>query len=192
MTSTDTLNLNAIEARAARLYERTASIDPNAHPDFGQLTDTDVPALLAEVRRLRARVWEHERPATEAERNALRQSFMELAAQAREDRDFEGAFGIECDLRKREEQWKREDAARPDARTELAATRSQIADEVVEWSGQQVGVHVPTVDAIADLLRGAETHVVADGSDDPEHVDDCPGCEAFTLTGHRAAEGAQR
>lgn len=32
-----------------------------------------------------------------------------------------------------------------------------------------------------------ETHVVADDSSDPEHVDDCPGCEAFTLTGHRAA-----
>lgn len=31
-----------------------------------------------------------------------------------------------------------------------------------------------------------ESHVVADGSDDPEHVDDCPGCLAFTLTGHRA------
>ncbi|MBL3664468.1 hypothetical protein JL475_00210 [Streptomyces sp. M2CJ-2] len=29
-----------------------------------------------------------------------------------------------------------------------------------------------------------EAHVVADDSDDPEHVDDCPGCEAFTLTGH--------
>lgn len=24
---------------------------------------------------------------------------------------------------------------------------------------------------------GEETHVVADGSDDPEHVDGCPGCE---------------
>jgi hypothetical protein len=58
------------------------------------------------------------------------------------------------------------------------AIRAQIADEVVEWSGQQIGVHVPTVDAIADLLRGAETHVVADDSDDPEHVDDCPGCAA--------------
>jgi hypothetical protein len=23
-----------------------------------------------------------------------------------------------------------------------------------------------------------ETHVVADDSDDPEHVDDCPGCAA--------------
>jgi hypothetical protein len=51
---TDQLDLDAIEARAARLYERTATIDPNAHPDFGQLTDTDVPVLVAEIRRLRA------------------------------------------------------------------------------------------------------------------------------------------
>ena len=35
-----------------------------------------------------------------------------------------------------------------------------------------------------------ETHVVADDSDDPEHVDDCPGCEAFTLPGHVAAPAA--
>ncbi|QLJ06815.1 hypothetical protein HZZ00_37950 (plasmid) [Streptomyces sp. NEAU-sy36] len=52
---TDQLDLDAIQARAARLYERTATIDPNAHPDFGQLTDADVPALVAEVRRCRAR-----------------------------------------------------------------------------------------------------------------------------------------
>lgn len=58
-----------------------------------------------------ARVAEYERPSTESERNALRQSFAELTAQAREDRDYEGAFNVECDLRKREEQWKREDAA---------------------------------------------------------------------------------
>ena len=54
MTSTPPLDLDAIQARAARLYKRTATIDPSAHPDFGQLTDTDVPALIAEVRRLRA------------------------------------------------------------------------------------------------------------------------------------------
>ncbi|MEV4424017.1 hypothetical protein AB0K23_01310 [Streptomyces sp. NPDC049602] len=35
-----------------------------------------------------------------------------------------------------------------------------------------------------------ETHIVADDSDDPEHVDDCPGCEAFSLTGHVAAPAA--
>jgi hypothetical protein len=27
-----------------------------------------------------------------------------------------------------------------------------------------------------DLAAAEETHIVADGSDDPEHVDDCPGC----------------
>ncbi|QJT04389.1 hypothetical protein G9272_32240 [Streptomyces asoensis] len=58
--------LDEIETRAAHLYERTATIDPNAHPDFGQLTDTDVPALLTEVRRLRARITELEGPAVEA------------------------------------------------------------------------------------------------------------------------------
>ncbi|MFG2307637.1 hypothetical protein ACGFS9_02940 [Streptomyces sp. NPDC048566] len=81
-------------------------------------------------------------------------------------------------------------------------TRTQAADEVVAWSGQQIGVHVPTVDAIAAMLREQSadevSHVVTDDSDDPEHVDDCPGCEAFGLTGHQpvgelpAAEGAQR
>ncbi|MCX4911846.1 hypothetical protein [Streptomyces sp. NBC_00878] len=35
-----------------------------------------------------------------------------------------------------------------------------------------------------------ETHVVADGSDDPEHVDDCPGCTDFSLTGHVATAPA--
>ncbi|MFE1451941.1 hypothetical protein [Streptomyces olivaceoviridis] len=64
------LDLDAIQARAARLYERTASIDPNAHPDFGQLTDADVPALVAEVHRLRARVAELEEAGTYA-RSAL-------------------------------------------------------------------------------------------------------------------------
>lgn len=59
-------------------------------------------------------------------------------------------------------------------------------------------VHVPVAD-LPKILAGLsaasgvqpgtrpETHVVADSSDDPEHVDDCPGCEAFSLTGHTAA-----
>ncbi|MEU3656482.1 hypothetical protein AB0E67_27475 [Streptomyces sp. NPDC032161] len=71
----------------------------------------DVPALLAEVDRLRARVAELERPAIEAKRNEIRDSFAELAAAARETRDYEGAFNTYCDLREREEQWKREDEA---------------------------------------------------------------------------------
>lgn len=73
-------------------------------------------ALLAEVRRLRARIAEHERPSTEAERNALRQSFTALISQAEEDRDHEGAFDLACQLHDREQQWAREDAAaRPSA-----------------------------------------------------------------------------
>ncbi len=46
---------------------------------------------------------------------------------------------------------------------------------------------LPHDEAVAQLLRNQqaaaeraaaeETHVVADDSDDPEHVDDCPGCE---------------
>jgi hypothetical protein len=55
------------------------------------------------------RVAELERPAVEAHRNEVRSNFTSLIAQAQEDRDHEGAFALECQLRDREEQWKRED-----------------------------------------------------------------------------------
>jgi hypothetical protein len=42
---------------------------------------------------------------------------------------------------------------------------------------------------IASERAAEETHVVTDDSDDPEHIDDCPGCETFSLTGHVAAPG---
>lgn len=64
----------------------------------------------AEIDRLRARVAELERPAVEANRAEIRQSYRGLAAQAREAGDYEGAFEVDCRLREREEQWKREDA----------------------------------------------------------------------------------
>jgi hypothetical protein len=79
--------------------------------DADQLTGEDVPALIAEVRRLKARVAELERPAVEAKRNEIRQSYSASMAQAGQDRDHEGAFAIECQLREREQQWAREDAA---------------------------------------------------------------------------------
>ncbi|QIJ61459.1 hypothetical protein [Streptomyces sp. JB150] len=59
----------------------------------------------------RARVAELERPAIKARRNEIRSSYAETITMAREDRDFEGAFNLECQLRDREEQWKREDEA---------------------------------------------------------------------------------
>ncbi|WP_030407481.1 hypothetical protein [Streptomyces albus] len=96
------------------------------YPTYGQrdtnrsfaIADAVMPAvrkavdncLLAEVARLRVRVAELERPAVEANRAEIRQSYRELAAQAREAGDYEGAFEVDCRLREREEQWKREDA----------------------------------------------------------------------------------
>jgi hypothetical protein len=72
---------------------------------------TDVEALLDEVCRQRDRIAELERPAVEARRAEVRQSFTELIAQAEQDRDFEGAFDVRCRLREREEQWATEDAS---------------------------------------------------------------------------------
>ncbi|GHJ04749.1 hypothetical protein TPA0906_66140 [Streptomyces olivaceus] len=68
-------------------------------------------ASAAKIRRLNARVRELERPAVEAQRAEIRQSFTELIAQAEQDRDFEGAFEAGYQLRDREEQWAREDAS---------------------------------------------------------------------------------
>lgn len=117
-----------------RLAEALAAYE--GHPDLGFACCTahavadHVPALLAEVQRLKAerhstnealsdaaealrdmrdRLAKHERPAIEAKRREIRQSFTELIAQCEQDRDHEGAFDVQCQLRDREEQWKRED-----------------------------------------------------------------------------------
>lgn len=133
----------------------TSMEQDRADAAFVAAARTDVPALVTEVRELllhtrtlealvaeqsaevdhlRARVTELERAAIEAERAEIRQSFMELSAQAREDRDFEGAFNVDCNLREREEQWKREDAAKGGARgrARLDATAAAQA-EATHW-----------------------------------------------------------
>ncbi|MFI2620449.1 hypothetical protein [Streptomyces sp. NPDC018584] len=74
-----------------------------------ELGYAELAAVRAERDEARARVRELERPAIEAHRNEIRQSYTELAAAAHETRDYEGAFAVECQLREREEQWKRED-----------------------------------------------------------------------------------
>jgi len=95
--------------------------------DAGTQLARALPLVLAEVDRLRARVAELERPAVEAKRNEIRQSHLELAAQAREDRDYEGQASVELQLRDREEQWKREDAPAPrDLRPGAEAARRMI------------------------------------------------------------------
>lgn len=66
---------------------------------------------VAELNRLRSRVAELERPAIEAKRNEIRDSYAELIATCQETKDYEGAFVVQCRLREREEQWATEDAA---------------------------------------------------------------------------------
>lgn len=58
MTTTPpaSLNLDEIEGRAAALYEYATLDDEPLQADANQLTGEDVPALLAEVRRLRAQL----------------------------------------------------------------------------------------------------------------------------------------
>ncbi|MFG2352630.1 hypothetical protein [Streptomyces sp. NPDC048521] len=141
-----------------------------------------VKAMADEIRRLRARVWELERPAVEKQRDEVRDSYAQLAAQCREDRDHESAFDVECRLREREEQWAREDAAAcPGFEKEyqgVSDAKRRLAN--CKHCGQPRTAH-------AAVSAAAVAHVVADDSDNPEHIDDCPGCEAFTLAGHRAA-----
>ncbi|MEJ8671905.1 hypothetical protein WKI71_36735 [Streptomyces sp. MS1.AVA.1] len=60
MTSIDqqltSLDLDEIAGRAAGLYEYATGLDDAWQDEADQLTGTDVPALVAEVRRLRAQV----------------------------------------------------------------------------------------------------------------------------------------
>jgi hypothetical protein len=82
-------------------------------------------------------------------------------------------------------------------RAELAEARTKTmvteADEIVAHCpdhGSRDTVWINCYCDVADDLRRRavtlpapeETHVVADGSDDPEHVDDCPGCTAARPT----------
>lgn len=99
-----------VDCNALRAYMAVADVEQLKLADHWTRT---VQAFDAEVRRLRARVAELERPAVEAGRAEVRQSLMELSRQAREDRDFEGAFDVDCRLREREEQWSREDTPAP-------------------------------------------------------------------------------
>ena len=139
MHSTD-LDLDAIRAAVAASFDQHETpetrqarweaaalaagrtVDRNALAVYMAVADAEQQALAdewarsvastdAEVRRLRARIAELERPAVEVKRNEIRQSFTELIAAAEETKDFEGAFDVRCRLRDREAQWKAEDAA---------------------------------------------------------------------------------
>jgi hypothetical protein len=99
-----------VDRNALRVYMAVADAEQQA------LADSWVRAMTAtddKVRRLTARVAELERPAVEAKRNEIRQSFTEIAAQAEQDGDYEAAANFRLRLREREEQWAAEDAAVP-------------------------------------------------------------------------------
>lgn len=66
----------------------------------------------SELQHADARIAELERPAVEAKRNEIRQSYAELVATCEETKDYEGAFDVQCRLRDREAQWAGEDAAK--------------------------------------------------------------------------------
>ncbi|MFG2526161.1 hypothetical protein [Streptomyces sp. NPDC048527] len=116
------------EERQAR-WEQAAlaagrEVDRNALRVYLAVADTEqlklaerwassVASADAEIRRLKARIRELERPAVEAQRTEIRSSFAELIAQAEQDGDFQGAFDVQCCLREREEQWAAEGAAHP-------------------------------------------------------------------------------
>jgi hypothetical protein len=57
---TQPLDLDEIEGRAAALYEYATVADPEGQAALDHLADIDVPALLAEVHRLRAELAEYE------------------------------------------------------------------------------------------------------------------------------------
>jgi DNA repair exonuclease SbcCD ATPase subunit len=102
---------DVLHTSGAKLRSSVGVFGDPAHADFVAHAREDVPAMAAEIRRLRAELAELKRPAVEAKRNEIRQSFTDLIAQCEQDRDYEGAFDVQCRLREREEQWKTEDAA---------------------------------------------------------------------------------
>jgi hypothetical protein len=65
-TDKPALELNGIATRAAGLYEYATGLDAAWQDEADQLSGTDVPALIAEIRRLKARVAELEGPAVHA------------------------------------------------------------------------------------------------------------------------------
>ncbi|MBK3546466.1 hypothetical protein [Streptomyces sp. MBT60] len=91
-----------------------------------------------------------------AKRNEIRDSYAETIAMAREDRDHEGAFTLECQLRDREEQWRREDdaAAASPAPADRAAVLREAADVVDKAADEHPDYYAPQgLYAAVDILR---------------------------------------
>lgn len=97
-----------VDRNALRVYMAVADAE---QLKLAESSAHSVASADAEIRRLKVRIRELERPAVEAQRAEIRSSFVELIAQAEQDRDFQGAYDVQCRLREREEQWAAEDEA---------------------------------------------------------------------------------
>lgn len=130
-----------------------------ANARFIAMAREAAPALLAEVarqareiERLTARVRELERPAVEAERAEIRSSYTELISQAEQDRDYEGAFEVQCRLRDREQQWTAEDAKVP-------ADTAIFPDGRAAFLARKLGEERAVVSATAINATTVDLHV---------------------------------
>lgn len=87
------------------------------------------------------------------------------------------------------------DGLAPDDLAEWQNLHEQLSPDYYDADGDELDEHgrvlIPVADPVPHYNRGRtriepaieETHVVADDSSDPEHVDDCPGCATSATTG---------
>jgi hypothetical protein len=105
----------ALRSRVAELEplaERLDFLDRSTLPDLRRQIEHHQDGKArwrARAEAAEARVAEMERPAVERHRAEVRESYRQLAAQAREDGDFEGEVVVQQQLVEREAVWGRED-----------------------------------------------------------------------------------
>ena len=64
-------------------------------------------------------------------------------------------------------------------RVTLTAEEAEaVRDDLGQIWASKVSAAGDQLHSLLESVTDEETHVVADDSDDPEHVDDCPGCTA--------------
>jgi polyhydroxyalkanoate synthesis regulator phasin len=66
-------------------------------------------------------------------------------------------------------------------RVTLTAEEAEaVRDDLGQIWASKVSAAGDKLHSLLESVTDEETHVVADSSDDPERVDDCPGCPAAT------------
>lgn len=196
-------DLDEIDVLAARLYEYAAPADAG----WEVLAGEDVPALVAEVRRLRAELAREERlhGDTIDDRDRFHDMADKFAYAVAPEEVIGEHSSMNCpwenaldlitpmaEVEKLREELERQTAlAEQGARAnqELKRLRAELAEYEVmnpqqcpagkhaDWLVDSEHTHACPWCEIEKLRAVAvESHVVADDSDDPEHVDDCPGC----------------